>query len=319
MNVRTTRLTTISAVACMVSLPGALFAQGKPAEHSLHLKPNAEWKLSAMDDRCRMSRTFGSGEDRTTLWIDKGGPGPAVNLTFIGAPLRSPFGPYLEVGFLPGKMIERNYIVSTSSKGRPVIALFGVEPVPLRPPPDPVSLEDSIAEEETVDLSEGALSLPIDAVTHAQQLAEIDTLHLSRALREPLSLGLEDFAPTMAELMRCTEELTERLANNTRQSKDADTGVAPKEQAQWARKIQANYPYQLLREGQEATVGVRLTVNAKGRASFCEVTAFSGPASFNDTACLQLLRHARFAPATNAAGEAVPAFFTTRIIYAIKR
>ena len=60
---------------------------------------------------------------------------------------------------------------------------------------------------------------------------------------------------------------------------------------------------------------MRLTIDKVGAPTFCEVTGYSGPASFNDTACLQLLRHARFAPATNAAGDPVASFYSTRITY----
>ena len=66
-------------------------------------------------------------------------------------------------------------------------------------------------------------------------------------------------------------------------------------------------------------MAVRLTVNKEGRASFCEVTGYSGPVSFNETACLQLLRHARFDPARNAEGNPVSSFYSTRITYRLNK
>gem|GEM_PF-5566791 len=60
---------------------------------------------------------------------------------------------------------------------------------------------------------------------------------------------------------------------------------------------------------------MRLTVNAQGKASFCEAIEYTGSATFADTACLQLLRHATFEPARGADGEARSGFFQTRVIY----
>lgn len=285
------------------------------------LQPSSEWELRAYDDKCRMIRTFGSGEDELTLWIDKGGPGPGVNLTLIGRAVRSPYGPYVRVGFVPGEAIERNFIAAQSSKGRPVMGLFGVQPVsllaeePEEPEPGFITPEEKAAEEQ-VDFSQGAPAAFASEKTIKRRMAEITALEVSGAVIDPIAIELDSFLPMANDLWECTATLTERLTRNGgRDSSSGGTPTTPLDAPVWARKLQENYPAHLVRAEQQGSVDVRLTVNKDGKASFCEVIAYSGPATFNDTACFQLLRHARFNPATDAAGNPVPSFYQTRITY----
>ncbi len=278
----------------------------------LRLAPTSDWQLRAYDDKCRMIREFGEGENATTLWIDKGGPGPGVNLTLIGRPVRSPYGAYVRVGFAPWDAVERNFITANSSKGRPVLGLFGVQPASLLAETGGAAAGTG-DEEENVDLTQAAATEFADEATLRKRFAAIEALELSGAVIDPLTLELDRFLPMSEDLMKCAKELTARLAKDHVAA--GGTRVQPIDQAIWAAKIQENYPRHLAMTAQQGSVGVRLTVNRQGSPTFCEVIANSGPVSFNDTACLQLLRHARFAPARDAAGEPVASFWSTRITY----
>ena len=132
---------------------------------------------------------------------------------------------------------------------------------------------------------------------------------------DPLTLELDDMLPMGNKLFDCAASLSQRLSRGPPEEGGLEKGVTTLDVASWAKKIQENYPAHLLRAEQQGTVAVRLTVNKEGRASFCEVTGYSGPVSFNETACLQLLRHARFNPATDAAGNPVASFYSTRITF----
>jgi protein TonB len=92
-------------------------------------------------------------------------------------------------------------------------------------------------------------------------------------------------------------------------------GVRPRNQGSWASRIQQNYPARALREGTEGTVGVSVTVGADGRVSACSVSSSSGSSALDEAACQGMQRYARFDPALNAAGEAVSASWSTRIVY----
>lgn len=311
-------LLTASLMALVIAQPA--IAQDKDEDDTLVLEPSSDWQLREMDDRCRLSRRFGNGEDRTTLWIDKGGPGTSANLTMIGHPFRHPYGTNMRVSLGENEPVNRNYITSTSSRGRPVVALFGVKllqrPNSTKRSP---STEKDEGSDETVELANGEVSAPNIIHDAEEQLEKNDRLKLEGAVIKPVSLELGSLVDPIEDLRICTEKLTERLAENSGPPRNGRTHVYPKDQEQWAQKIQANYPFHLLAAGQEAIVGIRVTISAQGRVTFCEVIEHSGPASFNDTACLLLLRHARFHPATNPEGEPVPAFFHTTIVYRIRK
>ena len=311
---------TIAILVCSVATPA--FAQESDTSHdddTVILKPTSDWRLREMDDRCRLSRRFGSGEDRTTLWIDKGGPGPSVNITLIGRPFRHPYGPNLRIGFGSQELLKRNYITSTSSRGRPVISLFGVK---IQRSPEaqenaPLQYEDGNQEVADI-LDDGTLGGSTQDIP-IHQLSGLTSLNMEGALVKPVSLEIGPLKDAFSELRTCTNALTARLSGSSTEERDIVTGILPKDQIKWAKKIQANYPFHLLAERQEGSVKVRLTVSSQGRATFCEVTEYSGPASFNDTACLLILRHARFNPAINSDGEPVAGFFGTQVVYRIKR
>ncbi|QIQ87570.1 energy transducer TonB [Erythrobacter sp.] len=303
----------------LAALAGAALAPSAPASAgTLELAPASDWELRTYDDKCRIARDFGAGEDAVTLWIDKGGPGPSVNLTFIGRPMRDPYGPTVRFAFAEAGKAERNYVKVTSSAGRPVLVLFGVRPmdaVPELPVVDLIEPDASLADEE-VDLAAASASdTGVSEKLVAERLSGIESLHMEGAIIEPVTLEFDGFGKAMADLATCTADLTDRLEG---QGSDGWTPPEPDGQEAWVREIIEDYPAHLLRKEEEGSVNVRLTVGKTGRVSFCEVTDFSGPASFNETACLNLIKHARFKPAKDDEGNPVPAFWETRVTYAIR-
>lgn len=303
---------TVLIVAGVVSLCGtANSASAAP----IRLEPTSGWELREFDDKCRMIRNFGTGDNALTLWIDKGGPGPGLNLTLIGRPVRSPYGAYMRVGFAPGLPVDRNFITASSSKGRPVLGLFGVQPVSLLAEPALENAAAATQDEESVDLLQSAAAEYASDDLLKKRYAAITALELSGAVIDPIALELDRVLPMADDLFKCAAALSLRLSRDPAAEGGSAKGVRTVDEAIWAQKVQENYPRHLWQSEQQGTVAVRLTVNKEGRATFCEVTGFSGPASFNETACLELLRHARFSPATDADGKPVASFYSTRITY----
>ncbi|MEM6585260.1 MAG: energy transducer TonB [Pseudomonadota bacterium] len=290
-----------------------------PLKAELTLEPASDWRLREYDDKCRMIRTFGSGADRLTMWVDQGGPGSSFNITLIGEPVRYPYGPQIAVTFEPGEKVTRNYITSKSSKGRPVLAMFGVQPISFKPE-TPEEQEDPMDNggEETVDFTLANASDTLSPAEIEARYAAITAMTLSGGGLKALSLEMGRFMEMVQPLSECADALTKRLSGRREDgSYNKGTPSLPKDQDTWAKQIAQNYPFHLLREGQQGTVGVRLTINKQGRPSFCQVLRYDGPASFNDIACLQLLRYARFEPARSAEGEPRASFYLTSVDFKI--
>ena len=286
------------------------------ADEGLTLKPAADWRLREYDDKCRVSRRFGSGDDSVTLWIDQGGETPTYNLTAIGRPLRNPFGASLTVQFSPEPEYTRYYIAAKSSKDRPVITLFGARLTPTAREIEEMANRGKERGEEEVDLADAQI-VAIDEGMTAERIAAITDLKLGRALMEPLTLQTGALTEPFAQLQQCTKKLVENLYKNTAEAVEAGTGVREKNVEKWASIIQQNYPQTLVRAGEEARLGVRLTINKVGRPTYCEVTGIVGLTAFNDTACLLLLKHAEFYPARGGDGEPIVARYSTRITFVL--
>jgi protein TonB len=94
--------------------------------------------------------------------------------------------------------------------------------------------------------------------------------------------------------------------------------VQPRNQSRWVRRIIEDYPSRALRQEEEGTVGVRVTVGTDGKVSACSVTSSSGSSILDKAACRSIQRYARFEPALNDAGNPISGSWSTRITYQIR-
>lgn len=94
-------------------------------------------------------------------------------------------------------------------------------------------------------------------------------------------------------------------------------GASRKNGNRWAARIQNNYPSRALRQEEEGTVRMSITVGTDGRVAACSVTGSSGSSTLDDAACKGMQRYARYDPALNAAGNPVSSTLTEAIRYVL--
>ena len=116
---------------------------------------------------------------------------------------------------------------------------------------------------------------------------------------------------------RADEPKVERKTAPVPPPSELARGVSPHEQGRWARSIQENYPAAALRNLEEGTVRLRVTVNTDGRVDSCTVTTSSGSAALDTAACDGMVRFAEFNPALDLNGEPVASNYSTAIRYQI--
>jgi TonB family protein len=80
-----------------------------------------------------------------------------------------------------------------------------------------------------------------------------------------------------------------------------------------------DYPADALRRREHGTVWFRVDVGANGRVSACTIERSSGSASLDSATCHIVQRRARFAPARDSAGNALPASLSTHIKWRLPR
>jgi len=78
-----------------------------------------------------------------------------------------------------------------------------------------------------------------------------------------------------------------------------------------------DYPAAALRAEMQGSVDVVLDISADGRAVGCTVTASSGSSLLDSTTCSLLVRRARFEPARDDRGNAIPDRVRTGVIWAL--
>lgn len=91
--------------------------------------------------------------------------------------------------------------------------------------------------------------------------------------------------------------------------------ASPKGQANWAARIQANYPTRAAREEREGRVGLRVSIGPDGKVTSCSVTSSSGSPDLDEAACDGMTRYARYNPALDADGTPTSGSAATAIVY----
>lgn len=273
-----------------------LAATSLAAAETLVLPAASEWQYREFEDRCRASREFGDGEDRTMLWIEQGGLEPIYNLTLIGRPLRHPYGGGVHVQFGQQPEFIRSYIAAQSSKGRPVLTMYGVTVVQPRLERD----EDSPAPDLGFEIGDAN---------------DITTLDLRTSIVQPIRLKIGPMLEPLGVLGLCGAKISGILTDAGRPLTAEAKPPVPIDSDQWL--TAADYPAYLVRSGMEGNIHIRLTVNREGRASSCFVIESNKPQLFDDAVCLGVLRRARFEPARNAKGEPVPSYYSYAVSFTV--
>ena len=80
-----------------------------------------------------------------------------------------------------------------------------------------------------------------------------------------------------------------------------------------------DYPARAMREEREGTTGFRVTYNAEGRVTACDVTSSSGHADLDAETCKLIQRRGRFNPAKDRTGNPTGGSYSNRIRWQIPR
>jgi len=91
-------------------------------------------------------------------------------------------------------------------------------------------------------------------------------------------------------------------------------GTAPEPAGRWGISYD-DYPVEALRNRLQGTTRFEMTVDEAGRATACKVLKSSGHDVLDQQACAVLLRRAKFKPARNDAGGAVPGVWRHLVVW----
>lgn len=247
------------------------------------LAAKGKWAIDRARSQCLLSRSYGSEGDRLTLAI-VGVPGRAlVDLVVIEPDLAGGEAKRAKLSFTTPttRAIEGDNAVGgpASSGGRFTRA--------------------SISREQLETLRTIArLSITIDG--------------------RSATLDLSDLPAAFKALAECEADLLRELEIDPASLAKIKTPPTPAGRpGSWL--TDADYPRGALRRGEQGTVTFRLIVAADGSVRYCSVLKSSGSRELDDAVCQFIPRRARFNPARDAIGVAVPSVFTSRFFWVLPR
>jgi hypothetical protein len=281
------------AAALIVALCVPSVAVAKP----VILAPVSPWNVDWSKTTCTLLRAFGSKEDPSIVRIERFGPTNWFHLSIMSNEFKSfQQGQAVQLKFGDGEP-ERVPGVSPGKAGADgkAILFFATQ-----------SLADRAVRDADPEAD--------PAVTPATEAAT-KTITVSYFGRDRIfATGPMDKA--FAALSKCTDDLVRTWGLDPEQQ--ARLMVRPKPQgspATWLRS--GDYPRDMLFSGKQALVSFRLAVNAVGTPTACEIQRSYNDQKFNDVTCANLLRRARFSPARDAKGNAVPSYFLNTVRWVI--
>lgn len=234
------------------------------------LTPSSPWAVDYADKSCKLSRSFGVGAAAVTITFTK-------NL----APLR------VTVGISgPG--------LGTAGIDHPTaISMMGTATVD----------GELFAPDASASTGQGqyiARILSLQAMAGDPSV----TASFARRNRIGLTLSISGFAAAMTALNACQDDLYRVEHIDSVAMRSVVTDAVPIDQVHWVSYGDTPLTVPIPLSG--ARAGVRLDVDAAGRVSRCYVTESSGFPLLDLQTCRVHQVRARFQPARNAAGEAVP-------------
>jgi len=284
------------------------------------LQPSTDWLLEYGEDRCRLARMFGEGDDQTVFWIEQNGPSATFSWLTAGGVVDR-LGAIHKVGVTFGSFAE--YEVS------------GVNRPSTRFSP---RMKDNPSSKMAFTLDRFGEALrgngyrrgkrtdaKTSAETEDEQVigldpsdgAKIDFVDFARSERR-IRLATGNLRDPFAAMNACAIDLYEEWGIDASEFAAIAEGPKPKNMRDIARKIQRHYPRDAERRGEAAIMKLKIIVAANGSVERCILINDTKAENFDDFACEVMNADAHFEPARNENGDPIRGLYSTKIYYYTK-
>ncbi len=263
------------------------------------LTPSSPWNVDYADEKCRLVRTFGEGEDRHLLAFQQYWPARKFGMTVAGSGFD---------GFVSGARTD--------------LRLFeGHEPIRSEPFAGKVeTFGDAVIysnlafkqSEEATDQSAATGAVPLIDTAFAGQVRFLEFRQRSKQVR--LETGSMDAA--FEVLNQCTMDLLRQWGLDPEQHRTARSGPEWLNRDALVRRIVANYPREASAQGEQGIMQMRVIVAADGSVESCTMLKATNTTQLESPAC-EVMQRAKFEPARDAAGQPFRSFYATVITYVI--
>ncbi|MEE4318084.1 MAG: energy transducer TonB [Erythrobacter sp.] len=290
---------TFSALAAMSAALAAVPASAEVVE----IAPSSPWNVDFADEKCRLARLFGEGENRHLVFIEQYWPSSEFGLTAAGPAFerfrsRQP----AELGFYDGER-QRTEPFTGTVEGFGSAVIYSSAALPTAE----AAAEADGGEED----DDGATT----------RFAQLDTAQAARARYlslkqrgDEIRLQTGPLEEAFAVLNQCTAGLLAEWGLDFEEQRRASR------MPQWtnmdgvARRIQDAYPARARNRGEQGLMRMRVIVSPEGTVESCAIIKETETERLESPAC-GAMQNARFTPALDAAGQPMRSYYVTRITY----
>jgi hypothetical protein len=267
------------------------------AAQPMTLKPISPWSIEQSDDTCRLARTFGTAEDPYLLRMRADAPGYKFDITLAGAEI-SAFQNATErsITYGSGAALPFTPMVRGALKTYgPAIVFF-----------------NEMTEKRRAYTDETEQPFPNPPLE-----AGVDRIGVA-ASNKRLVLETGPIGAAMDAMRKCMDDVVRGWGLDPAVQSTLSRPVTPLNRAEVNALVAANDPPAAVRAlGGIARVHIRLMVDAMGKPVDCTTWPTDQVPDFKVDACEIMLEKARYAPALDANGVAVPSYFVTSLVFRV--
>jgi TonB family protein len=285
----------IAALSCSLSAAPAL-------AETQSLAPNGPWAVDFAEDKCRLVRMFGEGEDTHFLAFQQYWPANTAGLTVAGPQFRKfRSRARTDVRFFEAQspFETKPFTGTVGEYGNGVIW-------------SNIGLGQAVPETNTTGET-GKPGLPMFDPALAKQVQFLEVKQGGQVVR--LETGALDEA--VAVLNQCTLDLLREWGLDPERHLTAQSAPRWLNEEALVRRIIANYPRDAAAQGEQGIMRMRVIVSAEGAVEECVILKATNTVRLDSPAC-EVMQRAQFAPARDANGEPFRSLFATSITYVMQ-
>jgi TonB family protein len=280
----------LAALPALVAMP----VQAKVVE----VAPSSPWNVDFGENKCRLARFFGQGENQHLLFFEQYWPGERFGMTVAGPSFkRYRSGDRTDLKFFAAQEpIETKPFTGTVGEFGDGVIYSTAGLVKFDEPKN----QDETAPVRVPQLDKEA-ARQVEFVSLRQRGDEV------RLLSGPLD-------EAFAVLDDCSLDLIGTWGLDVAQHRTATRLPRWINKDAVVRRIVAVYPREALNAGEQGIMRMRVTVSAEGAVEDCAIIKATDTERLESPAC-QAMRTARFEPALNAAGQPMRSYHVESIVY----
>lgn len=301
-------LALIGAFATLATLSAPAMAQDAASTQDVvTLEPSSKWALDYAEDSCALRRAFGTDEDSVIAQFKMFGPSDWFELTVVSQKLTDSSNK-LTVTIEPDLEGARVETFQRGNVGESQFALIYSDSFL------PLDEKQAIREAVGTNLPVGS-KLPVDKSRIREKATS--GFVFSGGFEKPTRLATGSMGKPMEAMRGCLDNLLESWGVDPVKYHSIKTPSKRDGLRSLAGKVQAAYPREMVRRGINAKVMVRIIIGVDGRPESCEAHNPEPYPQFEEAACKQVMRYARYTPALDGEGQPVKSYDRFEVAYSI--